>query len=94
MEKLVWISKATYLPVKYQSIMSFKMTPLIIGGMDPKTGQMKRFNQSVRLGEVSVDLETTDLYYDFNKSIEINPPEEALKIAPISSVKVQSAPKA
>lgn len=94
MEKLVWISKATYLPVKYQSSMSFKMTPVIIGGMDPKTGQTKRFNQSVRLGDVSVDLETTDLYYDFNKSIEINPPEEALKIAPISSVKVQSAPKA
>jgi hypothetical protein len=94
MEKLVWISKTTYLPVKYQSSMSFKMTPVIIGGMDPKTGQMKRFNQSVRLGEVSVDLETTDLYYDFNKSIEINPPEEALKIAPISSVKVQSASNA
>ena len=36
----------------------------------------------------------TDLYYDFNKSIEINPPEDALKIAPLSSVKVQSASNA
>lgn len=85
MEELVWISKDTYLPVKYQSSTSFKMTPVIVGGMDSKTGQMKRFNQSVRLGDVSVDLETTDLYYDFNKSIEINPPEEALKTTPISS---------
>jgi hypothetical protein len=94
MEILVWISKDTYLPVKYQSSIGFKMTPFIVGSMDSKTGQMKRFNQSVRLGEVSVDLETTNLYYDFNKSVEINPPEEALEIAPISSAKIQGAPKA
>jgi hypothetical protein len=79
MEKLVWISKETYLPMKYQSSMSFKMTPEIIGALDSETSEMKRFNQSVRLGEVSVDFETKEMYHDFNKSIEINLPEEALK---------------
>lgn len=91
-EKLVWISKDTYLPIKYQGSMSFKITPIIIGGMDSKTGQLMRFNQSFVIGDVSIDLETTDLYYDFNKSIEIKPPEEALKAAPISIANVQSAP--
>jgi len=94
METLIWISKDTYLPVKYQRSMSFKMTPFIVGGTDSKTGQMKRFNQPVRLGEVYVDLKTTNLYYDFNKSIEKNLPEEALKIAPISSAEIQGAPNA
>jgi hypothetical protein len=94
MEKQVWISKDTYLPVKYQSSMSFKMTPVIVGGMDSKTGKMNKFNQSVRMGDVSVGLETTDLYYDFNKPIEIIPPEEALKTTPISSAKIQGTSKA
>jgi hypothetical protein len=92
MEKMVWISKDTYLPVKYQSSLSFKMTPVIVGGMDAKTGQMKRFNQSMQLGEVSVNSETTDLYYDFNKPIEISLPEEALNTVPISSAQIQVAP--
>jgi hypothetical protein len=94
MEKLVWISKSAYLPVKYYSSMSFKMTPVIVGGRDPKTGQIKRFNQSVRLGEVSVDLATTDLYYDFNKQVDINPPDEALKTALINPTQIQTTPKA
>lgn len=94
MEKLVWISKDAYLPVKYYSSMSFKMTPVIVGGRNPKTGQTKRFNQSVRLGEVSVDLKTVDQYYDFNKQVDINPPGEALKTALINPTQIQIAPKA
>lgn len=89
-EKYVWISKETYLPVKYQSSMSFNMTPEIIGGMDPTTGQMKMFNQSVRLGEISVSIETYDLYYDFNKQSEIVLPSEALQAVPIRPTQVQA----
>lgn len=92
MEKLVWISKDTYLPVKYYSNMSFKMTTAIVGGRDPKTGQMKRFNQSVRMGEISVHLATVDLYYDFNKQVDINPPKDSLKTASINPTQIQIAP--
>jgi hypothetical protein len=72
-EKTIWISKKSYLPVKYQSLMSFSMTPEIIGAMDPNTGQMKMFNQSIRLGEISVSIETDDHNYDFDKPSDITP---------------------
>jgi hypothetical protein len=49
MEKTIWISKMSYLPMKYQSVMSFSMTPEIVGAMDPNTGQMNMLNQSIRL---------------------------------------------
>ena len=75
-EKMVWISKNSYLPVKYHSLMSFSMMPEIIGALDPNTSQMKMFNQSIRLGEISVSIETTDLYYDFDKPTDITPPNE------------------
>ncbi|MFA6372756.1 MAG: HEAT repeat domain-containing protein, partial [Methanothrix sp.] len=78
MEKTIWISKKSYLPVKYQSLMSFSMTPEIKGAIDPNTGQMNMFNQSIRMGEISVAIDTSDLYYDFNKNVDITPPKEAL----------------
>ncbi len=90
MEKLIWISKDTYLPKKYQSSLSFKMTPEVIGSLDPSTGQMNRFNQSVRLGQVSVSVETADLYYDFNKPVDITPPAEALAAKPVSPTQIQA----
>jgi len=89
MEKLVWISKETNMPRKYMSSMSFKMTPSIVGGMDPSTGQMKMFNQSVRMGQISVNIETTDLYYDFNKPTQIVVPEDALLVKPMTPEPIQ-----
>jgi hypothetical protein len=83
-EKLAWISKDSYLIRRYQNMMSFKMTPILIGSLDPATGQMKRFNQSIRLGETDVSIETVDLFYDFNQPMQIAPPEEALKAPPLS----------
>jgi hypothetical protein len=77
-EKTIWISKNTYLPVKYQSQTSFQMTPEVVGGLDPSTGQMKMFNQSMKLPPVSVSIETSDLYYDFNKPVNVIPPAGAL----------------
>ena len=89
-EKTIWISKKSYLPVKYHSIMSFSMTPEIIGAMDSNTGQMKMFNQSIRLGEISVSIETDDLYYDFDKPTDITPPEQALSAPVITPTQVQA----
>ncbi|MCK9566970.1 MAG: hypothetical protein M0Q43_13100, partial [Methanothrix sp.] len=89
-EKTVWISKKSYLPVKYHSIMSFSMTPEIIGALDPNTSQMNMFNQSIRLGEISVSIETDDLYYDFDKPTDITPPEQALSAPVITPTQVQT----
>ena len=36
-EKLVWISKESFLPVKYHRLMSFKMTPYVIGALESET---------------------------------------------------------
>jgi hypothetical protein len=83
-EKLVWISKDSNLIREYQNMMSFKMTPILIGSLDPATGQMKRFNQSIKLGETDVSIETVDRFYDFNQPMQIAPPEEALKAPPLS----------
>lgn len=94
MEKLVWVSQATYLPVKYENSMSFRMRPVVVGGLDAKTGQMRSLNQSVRLGEVSVSIMSTELYYGFNKPVAITPPEEALRTPPIVPAPIQAAPQA
>ena len=77
-EKTIWISKNSYLPVKYQSLTTFRMTPAVIGGLNSSTGQMEMFKQSMKLPPVSVSIETTDLYYDFNKPVNVIPPAGAL----------------
>lgn len=89
-EKTIWISKKSYLPVKYQSLMSFSMTPEIIGALDLNTSQMKMFNQSIRLGEISVSIETDDLYYDFDKWADITPPEQALSAPVVTPSQIQT----
>ncbi len=88
-EKTIWISKKSYLPVKYQSVMSFSMTPEVIGAMDPSTGQMNMLNQSIRLGEISVSIATEDLYYDFDKPTDIILPEQALLGKVITPTEIQ-----
>jgi hypothetical protein len=90
MEKTIWISKSTYLPVKYKSTMSFTITPEIIGGMDLKSGQMTMYNQSTRLGQISVSVETTDIFSDFDKTESIALPEEALEAEEISPLSLQA----
>lgn len=89
LEKTIWISKKSYLPVKYQSAMSFSMTPEVIGAMDLNTGQMKMFNQSIRLGEITVSIETDDQYYDFDKPADIIPPEQALNAPAVTPNQMQ-----
>ena len=84
MEKAIWISKQSFLPVKYESAISFTMTPEIIGAMNLSTGQMEMFNQSTPLGEISVSVQTSDRFYDFDKPTSIAVPEEALNAPAIS----------
>jgi outer membrane lipoprotein-sorting protein len=78
MEKTIWISKESFLPVKYQSTMSFTMTPEIIATLNMQTGKMEMLNQSIPLGKVAVNTESTINYFDFNSPQEIAPPAEAL----------------
>jgi hypothetical protein len=89
-EKTIWISKKSCLPVKYQSLMSFSMTPEVIGALDPNTSQMKLFNQSIQLGEISASIDTTDLYYDFDKPADITPPEQAILSPVVTPNQVQT----
>jgi outer membrane lipoprotein-sorting protein len=88
-EKTIWISKETYLPVKYQSQTTFRMTPAVIGGLNSSTGQMEMFTQSMKLPPVSVSIKTTDLYYDFNKHVNVIPPAGALTAQVIRPTQTQ-----
>jgi hypothetical protein len=88
-EKTIWISKSSYLPVKYQSLTSFQMTPEIVGQLDINTSQMKMYNQSRKLPPVSISIETNDLYSDFDKPVEVILPEEALSAAVIRPTTIQ-----
>jgi hypothetical protein len=88
-EKTIWISKTTYLPVKYESLTSFQMTPEIIGELDIDTSQMKMYNQSRRLPPVSISMETSDLYYDFDKPVVLTLPAEALSASIIRPTTIQ-----
>lgn len=89
MEKAIWISKQSFLPLKYESDISFTMTPEIIGAMNLSTGQMEMFNQSTTLGEISVSVKTSDRFYDFDKPTSITVPEEALNAPAISPNTIQ-----
>ncbi|HNX39372.1 MAG TPA: hypothetical protein PKK11_02225 [Methanothrix sp.] len=90
MEKTIWISKKSGLPVRYKSLMSFTMTPEIIGALNTETRQMVMLNQSVRLGKIEVSIESTDDYLGFDAPLEIMPPAEALSAPAFSPAQVQS----
>ena len=74
-EKLVWISKESYLPITYQKRVSFKMIPEAVGSLDAETSKMRLFNKSVQMGEVGIELVSVENYYDFNDSVEIDLPK-------------------
>jgi hypothetical protein len=89
-EKTIWISKETYLPLKYLSQTTFRMTPEIIGGLNTSTGQMEMFSQSMKLRPISVSIETADLYSDFNKPVNVIPPAGALTAPVVRPTQIQS----
>ena len=75
-EKLVWISQESYLPIKYHKRMSFRMIPEAVGSLDAETGNMRLFNKSVQMGEVGIELTSVETYIDFNKPVQISLLEE------------------
>ena len=89
-EKTIWISKTSFLPVKYESVMSFTMAPEIVGVLDTSNGQMMKLNQSIKLGAISVAIETSDLYYDFDKPLNIVLPEQALSSPAVTPMQLMS----
>jgi len=89
-EKSIWISKSTYLPVKYHSLMSFTVTPSIVGALDINTSQMTMFNESIGMGAIDVRIETSDVYYDFDKQVGIAPPAEALEAPVIRPIQIRA----
>lgn len=78
MEKTIWISKKSFLPVKYQDSISFSMTPQIVGVLNMTTGQVDMLPQSVEMGKIDVDIQSNIKYFDFDSPVEIAPPAEAL----------------
>jgi hypothetical protein len=91
-ENLVWVEKDTNLPKKYQHMLSMKIAPNIIGVFDFNKGGTQKFNQSMRLVEVSLNADSIEKYYDYNKPANILVPKEALNTTPIVPSPIQVTP--
>jgi hypothetical protein len=61
-----------------------------VGVLDTSKGQMMKLNQSIKLGAISVAIETSDLYNDFDKPLNIIPPEQALSAPVVTPMQLQS----
>ena len=83
METIIWVEKGTYLPRKYESHINIKVIPEIIGLFDPTKGQVAMLNRSIKPAEVSVDSSTLEHYNNFDISMAIIPPKQALETKPI-----------
>ncbi|MCJ7446041.1 MAG: outer membrane lipoprotein-sorting protein [Methanotrichaceae archaeon] len=82
-ETTLWVDKSTYLPRQYENRVSVKVVPEIIGFFDPTRGQMALLNKSIMPAELSIESSTLEKYFDFNKTIDIAVPKEALATEPI-----------
>lgn len=80
-DSTIWVEKGTYFPRKYQVVQSLSIIPNIIGILD-FSGNVRMLNQSMKLGEISTEIIRTEIYYDYNKPLEIEPPQEALNATP------------
>lgn len=91
-ENLAWVEKDNNLLKKYQHTLSMQMTPNIIGVVDMTKGGTQKFNQSIKLVEVSLNSDSTETYTDFNKPAAIVVPNAALNTKPIVPTPIQVAP--
>jgi hypothetical protein len=91
-ENLAWVEKDNNLLKKYQHTLSMQMTPNIIGVVDMTKGGTQKFNQSIKLVEVSMNSDSTETYSDFNKPAAIVVPNAALNTKPIVPSPIQVAP--
>ncbi len=82
-ETTLWVDKSTYLPRQYESRITVKIVPEIIGFFDTTRGQMALLNKSIMPVELSIESSTLEKYFDYNKTIDISVPTEALATEPI-----------
>jgi len=82
-ENLVWVEKDNNLLKKYQRTMIMQITPKIIGVLDLNTGVTRKFNQTLKLVEISINTDSIETYFDYNKPAAIVVPKSALNTTPI-----------
>jgi hypothetical protein len=80
-ENLVWIEKDSNLLKKYQHTFSMTFSPNIEGVFDSGNGSIRKFNQSIKLIEVSLNTNYMETYFDYNKPAAISLPVEANPLA-------------
>jgi hypothetical protein len=91
-ETQVWVEKDNNLVKRYQHTLNIRMTPNIVGVLDLNTGGIQRFNQSMKLVEVSLSTNSIENYGDYNRPADIVVPKAALNITPIAPSSLQIAP--
>jgi hypothetical protein len=91
-ETQVWVEKDNNLVKRYQHTLNFKMTPNIVGVFNINDGSIQKFNQSMKLVEVSLNTNSIENYGDYNSPTDIVVPKEALNITPIAPSSIQTAP--
>jgi len=89
-ETLVWVEKDSQMPKKYQNTLSMTIAPNIIGVYNMSDGSVQSFNQSMKMVEVSLNMESTESYNGFNKPVEIAVPNDALNTTPIVPTPLQT----
>jgi hypothetical protein len=88
-ENLVWVEKDNNLLKKYQRTMIMQITPKIIGVLDLNTGVTRKFNQTLKLVEISINTDSIETYFDYNKPAAIVVPKSALNTTPIMPSPIQ-----
>jgi hypothetical protein len=93
-QALVWVDKASFLIRRYEYSLGVMAVPDIVGVFDTSSGQIMAFNQTIKQSikpvEISVGINTTEHYYDFNQPLNITPPKEALNTVATSPVVAQT----
>ncbi len=80
-ETMAWVEKDNNLLKKYKHTLSITIAPNIVGVFNLRNGSIQGFNQSMKLVEVSLNADSTESYYDYDKPHDIVVPEAALTAA-------------
>jgi hypothetical protein len=91
-ETQVWIEKDNNLVKRYQHTLNIMMTPNIVGYYDLNKGGVQKFNQSMKLVEVSLNTNSIESYSDYNRPADIVVPKAALNTTPIAPTSIQTVP--
>jgi hypothetical protein len=91
-DTFVWIEKDSNQLRKYESTLSMKIAPNIVGIVNMNTGAVQRLNKTLKLVEISIDKDSIETYSDYNKPVSIVVPKEALNATPITPQSIQVVP--